>query len=123
MEDDDWDEPDDTGHVIASFTVFSPTPIDALAEHLVVRDPPEDAHRYDFGTVTFNELDAYRRADRLRETIDAFLNRLVDVPREDLHASGAFVRLFITFPRGAETIQAQTVQRLAEVNATIWIDA
>ncbi len=59
----------------------------------------------------------------LKAAIGQHLDRLAAVPRDALHDPDAFVRLFLTLPRGAETIDAETVKRLAEVNATVWIDA
>lgn len=114
---------DDAGHVIVSLAVFSSSRIEELSEFL--RDPsasPDQFH-YSLGTTTFDESGWERRADLLRTAVNDLLDQLERVPREVLNAPQSFVRLFLTLPAGAETIDASTVKRLAEVNATIWIDA
>jgi len=116
-------EVDDDGQVIVSFDVFSATPIDVLAPYLRESKAPSDEFHYDLGTTTFEESISSRRADRLETTIVDYIDRLAAVPRDLLHGDAAVVRLFVTLPSGAETIHAKTIKRLAEVNATIWIDA
>lgn len=110
------------GHVIVSFSVFSLTRIGELSAFLEASSSPTDDFHYRFGTTTFDEPAWERRAERLDAAINAFVDRLEHVPRHELNAAGSFVRLFLTLPSGAETIDASTVKRLADVNATIWID-
>lgn len=122
MTDDPEDEADD-GYVIVSFTVISQAPIEGLAQYLEGSRTPADEYFYSLGTTTFEEPGWEARADKLDATINAFLDLLEPIPRDVLHDPGAFVRLFMTLCRGAETLRAETVKRLADVNATIWIDA
>ncbi|MDY0910731.1 hypothetical protein [Microbacterium sp. CFBP9034] len=117
------DTDDGEGHVIVSFTVISVAPIEGLAQYLSESRTPADEFFYDLGTTSFEEREAEARADRLEATINAFLDLLEPIPHEALHDPGAFVRLFMTLCRGAETIHAKTLKRLADANATIWIDA
>lgn len=113
----------DDGHVIVSFDVSSELPIEELKEYLREPKRPTGELRYLLGTTDFDEPSWERRASLLGSTINGFIDLLATIPRDVLHASTVFVRLYVTFPRGAETIDAQTVKRLAEVNATLWIDA
>lgn len=59
----------------------------------------------------------------MQATINGLLGLVEPIPRASLHDPGAFVCLFMTLCRGAETIDAKTLKRLADVKATIWIDA
>lgn len=111
----------DTGHVIVSLSVFTVVRIDELERYL--RDRADSSFSYDLGTATFDEPAWEARADKLNATIHELVGQLASVPRDVLHAPESFVRLYMTLPSGAETLEARTVQRLAEVNATVWIDA
>jgi hypothetical protein len=114
------DEDDDHSMIILSVTAFSEERIDELATFEV---PWEDGvFRYDVGHVDFEEPDWDRRADVLNDMLNENIARLAPVA-DALHAPGAWVRFFLTLPRGAETIAAETVRGLASVNATLWIDA
>ena len=111
---------DDEGHVILSVTVFGQNEVpglDALTERREA-----DAVRYDIETFAFDETDAGARAEKLN---DAILERvaLLAPAAEALHRADVWVRFFVTLPRGAETLRADTVRALADVNATLWIDA
>jgi hypothetical protein len=57
--------------------------------------------------------------------VSAALDRLdtSGVSPEELRRPDVFVRAFFTFGRGAETIGADIVERLARYHAHIWIDA
>lgn len=111
------------GHVIVSFDVLSQKVIQELADYWSEIQAPTDSYRYRFETMTFDELESQLRAAKLKSTINYYLDRLQAVPRGVLHGQETFVRLYVSIPAGAETIDARTVQRLAEVNASIWIDA
>lgn len=111
----------DTGHVIVSLSVSTAVRVDELERYL--RDPPVSPFVYDLGTVKFDEPAWEARADKLNATIHELVDQLASVPRAVLHAPESFVRLYMTLPSGAETLEARTVQRLAGVNATVWIDA
>ena len=111
---------DDEGHVILSVTVFGQNEVpglDALTERREA-----DGVRYDIETFAFDETDAGARAEKLN---DAILERvaLLAPAAEALHRADVWVRFFVTLPRGAETLRADTVRALADVNATLWIDA
>lgn len=120
---EDSPEADDDGHVIVSFTVISAKRIEGLTEYLSEPTSSAEDFFYDLGTTTFNEPGWEARADLLHQAINTLLDRVEPISRESLQDRGTFVRLFITLPSGAETIDAQTVKRLADANATIWIDA
>lgn len=109
--------------VTVSLSVFGAGRIERLEDYLQESAGPTDEHRYHLGTTTFNEPSWDRRAETLATTINDLLDRLASIPPDVLHAPTAFVRLFLTLPSGAETIDAKTLKRLAEVNATVWIDA
>lgn len=109
--------------MILSFSVFSLTRIGELSAFLEEPSSPTDEFHYQLGTTTFDEPAWERRAEQLRAAINAFVDQLEHVPRDVLNSPGSFVRLFVTLPSGAETIDANTVKRLGDVNATIWIDA
>lgn len=116
-------EADDDSHVIVSFTVISATRIEGLTQYLAEPTTTVDGFFYDLGSTTFDEPGWEARADKLHQAINASLDRVEPIPRELLNDPGTFVRLFVTLPSGAETIDAQTVKRLADANTTIWIDA
>lgn len=115
---------EDTGYVIVSLHVFSN---DAIAELDAWRIEPKGSEAgpitYKIGTISFEEPCWERRIDALQATIDELLDRLANVPRARFHEADTFSRLYLTLPAGAETISAETVKRLAEVNAVLWIDA
>ncbi|BAJ75651.1 Flp pilus assembly protein, ATPase CpaF [Microbacterium testaceum StLB037] len=120
-EESEADADDDAGHVIVSLSVSTTTRVDELERYL--EDPSGPPFIYDLGMSSFDESAAEARADKLEMTITELVDRLEDVPRAVLHDPESFVRLYMTLPAGAETIGADIVKRLAEVNATIWIDA
>lgn len=114
------DAADDDTRVILSVTVFSLQAVPGLDALKKRRDT--DGYRYDIESLSFDEPDAEVRADTLN---DALLARvaLLAPAAEALHRPDVRVRFFVTLPRGAETITAETVRALASVNATLWIDA
>ncbi|UNK69968.1 hypothetical protein [Microbacterium sp. H1-D42] len=116
-------DPDNFGHVIVSFTIGTAAPIENLVQYLHPSPAPGAEFFYDLGTETFEEPSSASRADKLDATINSFLELVESTPRDALHHPEAFVRLFMTLGRGAETISATTLKRLADVNATVWIDA
>lgn len=105
------------------FSVLSSTRIPELSDFLEDHSPAVAEFHYRLGTTTFDEPAWVRRAERLRVAINDFVDRLERVPRDVLDAPGSFVRLCLTLPAGPKTIDASTMKRLADVNATIWIDA
>jgi hypothetical protein len=113
----------DDSQVIVSFTVISATRIEGLTQYLAEPTATVGGFFYDLGTTTFDEPGWEARASKLHQAINASLDRVEPIPREVLNDPGTFVRLFVTLPSGAETIDAQTVKRLADANTTIWIDA
>lgn len=122
-EDLDTTDHDDHGLVIVSLDVFSPSPIEALSAFEWTSEPRDDGWRYQLGTVSFDEPEADARADALDNAVTTLLDLLSEVPREVLFDDRAFVRLFLTFGRGAQTLDSSLVQRIAAVNGTIWIDS
>ena len=106
-----------------SLTVFSAGPIDQLASLGGERAEGESEHHYALGTITFDQPDWSARIDELETALDTLLDLLDPVPQAVLHAEGTVVRLFMTLPRGAETISARLVRRFANANVTLWIDA
>jgi hypothetical protein len=119
----DVPDPDvDAGQVIVSLTVFSADPIDQLASFGTERAAGESEHRYSLGTITFDQPDWNARIDQLESALDTLLDFLDPLPEAVLHAEGTVVRIFMTLPRGAETISARLVRRLANLNVTLWID-
>jgi hypothetical protein len=124
------DDEDEVTQVIFSLTVQSTRPIAALevSRRLERRNGvpfPEDQFFYQFGHVSFEEADWSTRADRLEAAVSDALGRLeaTEVDPEVLQDPDVFVRAFFTFGRGAETIGADLVERLARYHAHIWIDA
>lgn len=102
-----------------SVTVFGDQPVPGLEASAT---PADDGFRYDIGHVKFEERDGKARADVLNAVLDEHVDRLIPVAAE-LHRPDVFVRFFLTLPHGAETVHADTLKRLASVNATLWIDA
>lgn len=118
------DDPDaDNGHVIVSFDVSTAVRVGELEQSFRAQPGSSTPFWYHLGTVTFDEPDWEARADKLNAVIMEFVDRLHGVPPAVLDAPETFVRLFMTLPAGAETLHAETVKRLADVGATIWIDA
>ncbi|KTS11400.1 hypothetical protein [Microbacterium testaceum] len=113
----------DDGHVIISFDVSTAVRVGELEQSFRAQPRSSTSFRYRLGTVTFDEPDAKARADKLNAVIMEFVDRLHGVPPAVLDAPETFVRLFMTLPAGAETLHTETVKRLADVGATIWIDA
>ena len=64
------------------------------------------------------------RADALDAAVNVGLDRLdaSGVDPQNLDRSGVLVRAFFTFSPRAETISAESVKRLAQYHATIWVD-
>jgi hypothetical protein len=116
-------EDDDQGQVIVSLDVFSPTPIEALSAFEWTSEARDDGRRYQLGTIEFVEQDAEERAEALDSAVATLLGLLSGVPRELLFDEDAFVRLFLTLGRGAQTLRSSLVQRIAAVNGTVWIDS
>ncbi|WP_413354678.1 hypothetical protein [Microbacterium sp. 1P06AB] len=114
---------DDIGHIIATFTVVAEAPVEGLEQYSRESRDPADPVVHHLGSVTIDEPDAKARADALESAIDVFLDRADHVPRPVLHGPGVFVRLYVSFGHGAQTITSRTIRRLADVNATLWIDA
>ncbi|WP_406246137.1 hypothetical protein ACI7YT_13795 [Microbacterium sp. M] len=114
---------DDVGFVVVSFTVIAARPIDGLVRYLRESRTPDGEFFYDLGTETFEELEAENRADRLDAAINGMLDLVEHVPRSMFHDPHVFVRLYLTFGRGAETVSADALRRMADVNATMWIDS
>ncbi len=116
----DGDGDGDDTRVILSVTVFSLQAVPGLDALRKRRDTA--GYRYDIESLSFDEPDAEVRANTLN---DALLARvaLLAPASEALHRPDVWVRFFVTLPRGAETITAETVRALASVNATLWIDA
>ncbi|UJP11276.1 hypothetical protein L2X99_07030 [Microbacterium sp. KUDC0406] len=111
------------GYVIVSLAVVHAAPIAELAAYETFDERVTDgSHWYQLGTLPFTEKDAARRAEELDRTILSLIDRLDGVPAELLRSEEVFVRLFITFPHGAETISSSTLRRLADVGVTIWLD-
>jgi hypothetical protein len=124
VSDDDHPEADDdAGRVIVSLSVFSSSLVQELSQFLQGPSASPDKFHYRLGTATFDVPAWEPRAEMLHAAINDLLDRLERVPRALLNGPESFVRLFLTLPAGAETIDARTVKRLADVNATIWIDA
>ena len=111
------------GDVIVSFDVFTATRIEQLAEYSSESPSAGDGFHYSLGTTRFSEPSRQLRADLLRSRINQYLDLVATVSREVLDAPDSFVRLFLTLSPGDETIDAVAVKRLADANATIWIDA
>lgn len=123
---DEEDEGDD-GHVIYSLLINSEHPLDSLVGLDGRRRPAADGDDYLYVVyeTAFDEPDWAARATRLEEIIQASLDALdgTGISLDALAHPDVLVRAFFTFPRGAETISAKAVQRLAACHATIWIDA
>ena len=117
------DADDDHGQVIVSLDVFAAEAIDELSGFEATVAGQSDGRRYELGTITLFEEDADRRADALDHAVSTLIGILAEVSREALFAEGTFVRLFVTFGAGAQTLSASLVQRIAAVNATVWIDS
>jgi hypothetical protein len=117
---DDSDSGD--GHVIISFDVSTAVRVSEL-EQVRTKSGSGPPFSYHLGTVTFDEPNWEARAEKLNAVILEFVDRLHGVSPAVLNSPETFVRLFMTLPAGAETLDAGTVKRLADVGATIWIDA
>lgn len=120
---DDVSDDDDFGHVIVSLGVFVTSALPELAAFERSDRAADGEWRYDLGTIAFDESNAAVRAVALERAISTLLDTLSVVSSETLFEKSSFVRLFITFGRGAQTLSAGIVQRISAVNATIWIDA
>ena len=114
---------DDLGFIIVSLDVFSTAPIAELSAFERVDPNSDGERRYELGKISFEEEDATTRAQMLESTVLTLLDLLREVPRTALFDSGTFVRLFLTLGRGAQTLSSALVQKLAAVNATVWIDS
>lgn len=111
---------EDDSQVILSVTAFGENPIPALEAFEVPQ--ADGGFRYDVGHVVFKESDWSARADVLNDALTEHVARLTSATAA-LHRPDVWVRFFLTLPRGAETITAETLRGLASVNATLWIDA
>ena len=117
--------PDDdaVGLVIVSLDVFSPSAIPQLSAFEREASLQGGGRHYDLGTIRVTEPDAVRRADALEAAVSALLDLVSAAPRDVLFAEETFVRLFLTLGSGAQTFGASLVRRIADVDATVWIDA
>ena len=124
VESDDEREPT---RVIFSLTVNSESPIAALEKFPGRNRPPrpDDDYHYAIFHTDFEDDHWETRADKLDAAVNDALDLLDSsgVQRETLAAPDVLVRAFFTFDPGAETIQANLVERLAGYHAAIWIDA
>lgn len=116
------DDDDDFGWVIVTLTVFAPSTIDELSAFERTGESKDDGWSYDLGTIKIDEPDTDRRLHALDSAVSTLLDLLSEVPREVLFDEESFVRLFLTFGRGAQTLWPALIQRIAAVNATVWID-
>lgn len=117
------DDEDDFGWVIVTLTVFAPVAIDELSAFEWTGEARDDGVRsYGLGTIRIDEPDTDRRVHALDSAVSTLLDLLSDVPREVLFDEASFVRLFMTFGRGAQTLLPALIQKIAAVNATVWID-
>lgn len=121
---------DDETLVIFSFTVQSKAPIDALTpmrsfERGAGKPRDIDDVFYDVAHVSFEDGNWQTRADKLAAAVNDALDRLdaTGVDPLEMRRADVFVRAFFTFGSGAETINADIVERLAQYHAWIWIDA
>ncbi|GAA0996257.1 hypothetical protein GCM10009563_16560 [Subtercola frigoramans] len=121
------EEDDETTYVIVSLTIHSAHPIAALSVFSEdgPTSSPSDEHHYEVHRASFSEADWSVRAERLDKAVNEALDKLdqTGLDTAELHHPAVFVRAFFTFGRGAETLSAEMVGRLARVHATIWIDA
>lgn len=113
---------DDFGWVIVTLTVFAPSTIDELSAFERTGDAKDVGRSYDLGTIRVDEPDTDRRLHALDSSVSTLLDLLSDVPREVLFDEASFVRLFMTFGRGSQTLRPALIQKIAAVNATVWID-
>lgn len=113
---------DDFGWVIVTLTVFAPSTIDELSAFEWTGEAKDGGRSYDLGTIRIDEPDTDRRLHALDSAVSTLLDLLADVPREVLFDEASFVRLFMTFGRGAQTLWPALIQKIAAVNATVWID-
>lgn len=114
---------DDHGLAIVSLDVFAPSAIDEISAFERAGESRDDGWRYELGTIRIDEKDTDRRQHALDSAVSALLDLLSEVPREVLFDEASFVRLFLTFGRGAQTLWPALVQKIAAVNATVWIDS
>jgi hypothetical protein len=82
-------------------------------------------HLYGIGRFSVEESAWAARADLVDAGIAALLERLESTgfSANEMCRSDVFVRAYFRLPPGAETIRADTVDRLSRINATLWIDA
>lgn len=122
---------DDDTQVIFSLSVHCDFPIEALAPmRLLTRagGKPRADNDVVYGigeTISFEDGNSSTRADKLDAAVNAALDLLdsTGVDPEEMRRPDVFIKAFFTFGEGAETISAETVERLARYHATIWIDA
>jgi len=121
----DYDET--PARVIFSLTVLSEHPIPALAGFpgRPGSQRAGDDFMYVIHKADFEEDDPETRAYLLDEGVNEALNRLdvSGVDPDELHHPEVRVRAFYTFDPGSETISTGVVNRLARVNAALWIDS
>lgn len=113
-----------SGHPIAALTTFERHWPHA---RLVAEETAGVAknHLYVIGRFAVEEPAWSARAELVDAGISTVLDRLesTGVLTSDLCRSDVHVRAYFTLPPGAETIRADTIERLSAVNATLWIDA
>ena len=85
----------------------------------------EGKHLYGIGRFSVEESAWAARAELVDAGISDVLERLDEtgIGIRDLRRSDVFVRAYFTLPPGAETIRADTLERLCAIHATLWIDA
>lgn len=84
-----------------------------------------ESHLYGIGRFSVTESDWATRAELVDSGIAALLDLLdsTGIGPDQLGRPDVFVRACFTVPPGAETIRADTMQRLSRIAATLWIDA
>ena len=82
-------------------------------------------HLYGIGRFSVEETDWATRADLVDAGISGVLERLdaTGIGLGELNRADVYVRAYFTLPPGAETIRADTLERLSAINATLWLDA
>ena len=125
----------DTSCLTFSLSIVSQQPLAALAgferqwprRH---RETDEAArvdrkHLYGIGRFSVEESAWAARAELVDVGISGVLEQLdaTGIGIRDLRRPDVFVRAYFTLPPGAETIRADTLERLSAIHATLWIDA
>jgi hypothetical protein len=114
-------------YVIFSLTVISEDRIEKLVSLPGRKDTGRriDDHLYKVAQESFYELQTEARAIRLNAAIMKAIDVLyaTGVDPALFHSAGVWVRAYFTFDPGSQTIDAESLSRLAAINATVWIDA